>query len=102
MTSLDCADPSQSVPVRNQTITALQALALFNNPFVVRQAAFLADRVAAEAGTLDAQLSRAWSLALSQPPSPGELAQLRPYAEAHGLAAACRLILNTNAFFFVD
>lgn len=102
MTSLDCADPSQSVPVRNQTITALQALALFNNPFVVRQAAFLAERVAAEVDTLDAQLSRAWSLALSQPPSPVELAQLRPYAEAHGLPAACRLILNTNAFFFVD
>ncbi|HEX4645165.1 MAG TPA: DUF1553 domain-containing protein, partial [Verrucomicrobiae bacterium] len=36
METLDCADPSQSVPVRNTTITALQALTLLNNPFTVR------------------------------------------------------------------
>ncbi len=35
--SLDCADPNLHTPVRNTTLTALQALALLNNPFMVRQ-----------------------------------------------------------------
>ncbi|MFM1921493.1 MAG: hypothetical protein RLZZ303_3127 [Candidatus Hydrogenedentota bacterium] len=102
MTSLDCADPSQSVPVRNQTITALQALALFNNPMVTRQAAYMAERVAGEADTLEAQVVRAWEFALARKPQPEELATIAAYAQKHGLAAACRIIVNTNEFLFVD
>src|SRR5262245_36405567 len=34
---LDAADPNLPTPVRNTTLTALQALALLNNPFIVRQ-----------------------------------------------------------------
>jgi len=102
MTSLDCADPSQSVPVRNQTITALQALALFNNPMVTQQAEYMAERVAVEADTLEAQVERAWELALARKPQPEELSTISAYAQQHGLAAACRVILNTNEFLFVD
>jgi hypothetical protein len=36
--TLDCADPNINVPARNTTLTALQALALLNNPFMVQQA----------------------------------------------------------------
>jgi hypothetical protein len=102
MTSMDCADPSQSVPVRNETLTAIQALALLNNPTVVRQAAFFAERLAAESPSLEGQLSGACQRALNRPPTPDELAALTPYAEEHGLAAACRLLLNSNEFMFVD
>src|SRR5262249_2497206 len=35
---LDCADPNLNTPVRNSTLTALQALALLNDPFLIRQA----------------------------------------------------------------
>ena len=35
---LDGADPNLNVPVRNETITALQALALLNDPFMISQA----------------------------------------------------------------
>ncbi|MCA9449960.1 MAG: DUF1553 domain-containing protein, partial [Candidatus Omnitrophica bacterium] len=42
MECLDCADPSQNVPVRNQTLTPLQSLALLNNPFTVRMSEHLA------------------------------------------------------------
>jgi len=37
METLDCADPSLLTPRRNTTLTALQALSLLNNQFMVRQ-----------------------------------------------------------------
>jgi len=102
MTSLDCADPSQSVPVRTQTITAIQALAFLNNPLVVRQAAILAERVAAQTIDLGGQLDAVYRLALNRPVEPVELEILKAYAVRHGLPATCRLILNSNEFIFVD
>ena len=45
MECLDCADPSILTPKRNTTLTAIQALALLNNPFCVRQAEHLAERL---------------------------------------------------------
>ena len=102
MTSMDCADPSQSVPVRNETLTAIQALSLLNNPAIVRQAAFFAERLEAEAPALPEQMVEAYALALNRAPTTEELATLTPYAEQYGLAAACRLILNSNEFMFVD
>jgi hypothetical protein len=102
MTSLDCADPSQSVPVRNETLTAIQALALLNNPMVVRQARYLAARVESIAENEAAQLDSLYRLSLNRPPTSKELDVLVPYIEEHGMAAACRLMLNTNEFIYVD
>ena len=48
MTTLDCADSSQSVPKRIETVTALQALSLLNNKFMLSMAQHFADRVSAE------------------------------------------------------
>ena len=42
MERLDCPDASLMTAKRNTTITAIQALALLNNPFMVRQAEHLA------------------------------------------------------------
>jgi hypothetical protein len=102
MTSLDCANPSQSVPVRNQTLTAIQALAFLNNPMVVRQARYLAERVESLANNEAAQLDLLYRLSLNRPPTPYELDVLLPYIKEHGMPAACRLILNTNEFVYVD
>jgi len=102
MTSLDCADPSQSVPVRTQTITAIQALALLNNPMMVRQAAYFADRVSADYDNLRDQLDAAYRLALGRHAHSDEIDALAPYAESYGLPAACRLIFNLNEFIYVD
>ena len=44
MTTLDCADSSQSVARREETITALQALSLLNNKFMLRMAEHFAER----------------------------------------------------------
>jgi hypothetical protein len=100
--SLDCADPNINVPVRNTTLTALQALALLNNPFMVKQAEFFAERVKRDNTEVEKQIESAYRLALGRLPTNLERAALAAYARRHGLANACRLLLNTNEFVFVD
>jgi cytochrome c553 len=103
MTCLDCADPSMRVEKRNESISALQALALLNNGFMVVQARQLADRVVREAGDDPAaQVKRAFELSLGRDPEAEEAAALLEVAKAHGLANVCRAILNLNEFAFVD
>lgn len=46
--ALDCADPSLLTPKRTETLTALHALAIWNDRFVLRHAEHLAVRVDAE------------------------------------------------------
>ncbi len=102
METLDCADPSLIVEKRNETLTALQALALLNDRFMVRMAEHFAERASRMGDTPEARVSAAWRLALGRPPTDDERALLADYARKHGLANACRMILNTNEFCFVD
>jgi hypothetical protein len=39
---------------------------------------------------------------LGREPTANELAAVRQYAQQFGLANACRFLLNTNEFMFVD
>lgn len=94
LTTLDCADPSQMVANRDETVTSLQALALMNNPLVESMSAKLAQR----AGNVE----KAFWLALGRAPAPEELKELERYAGRHGLPAAARLIFNLNEFAYVD
>lgn len=102
MNTLDCADPSQLVDKRNETLTALQALTLLNNKFVVRMSAHFARRLELQQEDLDAQVSAAYRLALSRSPSDEERTAIVDYAKQFGLPNACRVILNLNEFAFVD
>ena len=103
MTCLDCADPSMRVEKRNESISALQALALLNNGFMVVQARQFADRVVREAGDDPAaQVKRAFELAMGRDPDADEAAALLEVTKTHGLANVCRAILNLNEFSFVD
>ena len=102
MESLDCADPSLNVPKRNTTITALQALSLLNNRFMVRQAEQFAHRIRKRGNSTDARIAYAYRLALGRRPSPREMRLLKPYVAKHGLKNFCRLLFNTNEFLFVD
>jgi hypothetical protein len=99
---LDCADPNINVPVRNSTLTALQALALLNDPFMVRQAEYFADRVRTFGPTPQAQMEAAYRLALGRLPDADECRTLVQYARHHGLPNACRLLFNLNEFVFID
>ena len=69
MDRLDCPDASLITAKRNTTITAIQALALLNNPFMVRQAEHLAERVqAAWPHQPDEQIAWLYRLALGRNP----------------------------------
>jgi Protein of unknown function (DUF1553)/Protein of unknown function (DUF1549)/Planctomycete cytochrome C len=100
--ALDCPDASQFTPVRAASVTALQALALLNDRFSVRYAEHFAARLAGESKDRNAQITRAYELALGRPPSEAEVKRLADYAARHGLPNACRLLFNCNEFLFVD
>ncbi len=99
---LDCADPNVNTPVRNTTLTALQALALLNDPFVVRQAEYFAERLRRTGPDTGKQVEAAYRLAFGRPPTGEEKRALAGYAQKHGLANACRLLFNANEFLFID
>jgi hypothetical protein len=100
---LDCADPNVNTPVRNTTLTALQALALLNDPFILRQAGHFADRLRTDRpGDVAGQVDLATRLALGRHPTADEYARWSRYVEKHGLANACRLLFNANEFVFID
>ena len=100
--SLVCADPNINTPVRPTTITALQALALYNDPFIAGQSREFANRLEREGRTLEVRIDMAYRLVLGRLPRADESQDLAKYAKAHGLASACHVLLNTNEFMFVD
>ena len=102
MAALDCADPSMLVDRRNESLTALQALALLNNGLTVTMAGYLATDLASVDRPLEEQVREAFSRALSRQPASTELSALTAYARQHGLANTCRLLFNLNEFTFVD
>jgi hypothetical protein len=102
MTTLDCADSSQSTPTRNETLTSLQALSLLNNRFNLVMAARFADRLENEARELPQQIDRAVMLTLQRKPTEQERAELAEYARAHGLANMCRMLFNLSEFLYLD
>ncbi len=102
MTTLDCADPSMQVGKRNESVSALQALALLNNGLMVTMSKHFAAKLDAGGGDLNAKVERAFREALSRAPSPEEKGGLTAYAQQHGLANACRVLFNLNEFAFVD
>jgi hypothetical protein len=99
---MDCPDPSLHTPVRNATLTALQALALSNNPFMVRQSSLLADRLDAASTKAEDQAERAYRLLFARPPAEEEKTAVVEHVRKHGLAKTCRILLNANEFAFVD
>jgi uncharacterized membrane protein len=102
MECLDCADPSIMTPKRNTTLTSIQALALLNNPLATRQAEHFADRLRAASSDISGQIETAYLLAFARRPTDRERSALAEYAQRYSLAAACRVIFNSNEFVFVD
>jgi hypothetical protein len=96
------ADPNLNTPVRSTTITALQALALLNDRFIVSQAHEFAQRLERHGDDLGKQIDLAYRLALGRLPDGIEREAMAAYAGKYGLAAACWILFNTNEFMFVD
>jgi hypothetical protein len=93
----DCPDSSLPEPKRIVTTSPLQALALLNNNFLIDQAKFFSERLAAEPDPI----GRAFALAFGRNPEVQERQAAKVLIDKHGLPAFCRAILNTNEFVYV-
>jgi hypothetical protein len=102
LTSFDCPDPSIPVARRQTTTTALQALSLLNNTFVVREAGEFAKRLEREAKTADERIRLSYRLAFGRLPSDREATQANTFVTKHGLTAWCRVLFNANEFLYVN
>ncbi len=102
MESLDCPDASLLTPKRNTTLTALQALAMLNDPLMLKQVESFAQRLRGLRKDLAGQIQQAYWLAVAREPTQQELALLVAYTQKHGLENFCRLLFNSNEFMFVD
>ena len=98
MDALDCADPSLHVDRRGETTTALQALALMNNKFMVR----MAEHFAAKITNQPDPIGTAIQLTLGRNITKDERVLLEAYQKKHGLPATCRIIFNLSEFSYVD
>ena len=105
----DCPEITSSVAQRNVTTTPLQALTLMNDPLVLRQADYFAERIKREAGPDPArQVGRTYQLALGRSPTARETALAlaflkQPAASPAGdrLAEFCHAVFNLNEFVYV-
>jgi hypothetical protein len=97
--SFDCPDPAVATPQRTVSNTAVQALTLFNNQFVLKQSSLFAQRVDREyAGD---PVRGAYDLLLGRAPSPRERELGRQFLKANPLALYCRVLINSNEFVYV-
>ncbi|MBX3437089.1 MAG: DUF1553 domain-containing protein, partial [Planctomycetaceae bacterium] len=102
MTTLDCADSSQSTPRRDETLTSLQALSMLNSRFHLSSAAAFATRLESESDTLDGQVVRGLELLIGRSPTRHEQQRLVEYASVHGLPNFCRLLFNLSEMIYID
>ena len=102
MSTLDCPDPANLTPARVNTITALQALTLSNNDFMLQQARHLVTRLETETNSREAAIRRAFALALQRDATVAELQAAMPLVAEQGLFALCRMLINANEFIYLD
>ncbi len=94
MEAVDFPDMGLLQPTRGFSASALQALTLFNNDFVLHHSTVTAQR----AETVPAL----FRMVLQRDPTPQETADFGALVEKRGLAAAARVLLNSNEFLFLD
>ncbi len=100
--TFDHPDMNISAPQRNVSTVPTQALTLMNNPFVVRQADLLAQRVMTEApADLGKQIDLAYEYALARPATELERSLALATARAKSLADVTHVLLNLNEFLYM-
>ena len=102
MTTLDCADSSQSTPQRNETLTSLQALSLLNNKFNLVMAEKFATRLQEHSDSVSEQVDYAFRLVTGRKPSKEEHTAFRQYTTSHGLTNLSRVLFNLSELVFID
>ena len=114
MEVFDAPDSSASCGRRNITTVPTQALTLMNSELIRKSAVQFAQRVMTEAGTSpDAQIDRAYRLALGRPPTATEHTRAMKFLKAapdaegaalpvEGLTDLCHVLFTLNEFIYVD
>ena len=100
--SLDGADATQFTPVRTESTGPLQALALWNDPFILAMAEFMAADVAKETGNPRSQVALACQRLWGREPNSNEAIVLLPHLKKAGLASLCRVLMNSSEFLYLD
>jgi hypothetical protein len=106
LTLFDFPDPSLIIGERASTTVPAQSLYLMNNPFVIRQAEALADKLLASSDDDAGLATRAYQLCYSRPPSEKELQGAKEFIEDYGRkqsrrstwAALCQALFASAEF----
>jgi hypothetical protein len=118
---LDAPDTTSSCEQRPVATTAPQALTFLNGDFIQQQSRYFAARLEREVGgDVQAQVQRAFELALCRPPRleemqaaisfldrqrrliEGETAKSKDQARRKALESFCLVLLNTNEFVYLS
>lgn len=103
LTTLDCADPSISVAMRDESTSALQALTQWNHSLVEAMAKRFGERLTHEAlPSAEAVVNRATSLSLGRAANSDELKLLGKHYETYGPSSLARVLFNLNDFTYLD
>ena len=94
MDTLDFPDLGLLAPSRSFSASSLQSLALYNNSFVLHFSSELGKKITTPADAVRRILLRE--------PTADELPGFTAYAQKNGLAALCRVLINSNEFLFVN
>jgi hypothetical protein len=94
MDTLDFPDLGLLAPSRSFSASSLQSLALYNNSFVLHFSSELGKQITTPADAIRRILLRE--------PTADELRDFTTHAQKNGLAALCRVLINSNEFLFVN
>lgn len=106
--AFDAEVQNASCDRRRRSVTALQALTMYDGDFVNTEARYLAERVRKEVGPDSGeQTQRAFLIALGRLPSGQEMEKVKaflslPVSKDDGLLGVCRVLFNSNEFIYLD
>ncbi len=102
MTTLDCADSSQSTPARNETQTPLQSLTMLNSDFSLEMSKRFAERIELESEDRSVRIRKVVQQSLGRYPTELELSMMEDFVQQHGLVNLIRVVFNLTEFVFID
>jgi hypothetical protein len=100
--NLDGADATQFTPVRTESTGPVQALALWNDPFVLAMAGFMAKDIAKTTKDPADQVAFACKRLWGRAPTPEEKSLLGDHQKQAGLESVCRVLINSSDFLYLD
>ena len=92
MGTFDCPESAVRTAKRENTVTALQALAMWNGPFTIQQATFLANRATS--------VKSVFHLAIGRAPDAAETELLAAFTGSSAKQDAAKVLLNSGAFLY--